>query len=642
MPKIAKLAIQSGLPQLDRLFDYSVPAELAQVVEVGSRVRVSFGKSKKSFDGFVVELADTSEFEGKLSTIESVVGDRPALKPEVFSLCAQLAERSATALGELLKLAIPSHMPRAFASHQATGLLQDSTFAEFVSSFDKDYLASLNQPGARSFALAEPRSVSHVYDEANFSCPSWVSLFLSVAWSNILNNQSTIILIPDYREHEIVLKAMREVGLFPFLADYSAELPKSRQYSSFLRALDETPRVIVGSRSAAFAPAHNLGSILIFDEGDASFIDQSSPYLYTRDVVLVRQAIQECAVIFSSHSVSTDVMRLVETGYLEDRTLAFAAPRISISEPGMRVDGHAFSAIKEGLREGAVLIQVSSLGDSTALYCKKCDEPAICKSCSGPLWVDGGGTKKCRWCNGFALDYVCACGSTVFTLGRAGATRTAAELGRAFPNARVVESTGENRLVTIPAGKTLVVATAGAEPYVEGGYMAVVLLDAKVLLGKQNLRALEEAVRVWSNAVAKLRLARSCVLVGVSGDVSKLYSLWNHTKIASAELAARQELGLPPAVRMGSVTAELGMVTGISSSLEAKSNVVRLGPAPVSSSSTEDQWRLIFKYPYSEVQAVARLLKLEAAKVAAGKTRLTASGRTARAVKVKMNDADVV
>jgi primosomal protein N' (replication factor Y) (superfamily II helicase) len=642
MAKIAKLAIQSGLPQLDRLFDYTVPEELVGAVQVGSRVKIPFGKSKKSLDGFVVEIGSTSEFDGKLSEIQSVVGDRPALQPDVFSLCSSLAERSASSIGELLKIAVPAHMPRSFANHKLSETSDASEMGEFSSSFDKSYVEGLIRREARSFALAEPRSLSHSYKADQYSCPAWVSLFLSIARTNIESDKSTIILVPDYREHSIVLQAMQQVGLERYLADYSAELPKSKQYASFLRALDLTPRVIVGSRSAAFAPAHNLGAILVFDEADRSYVDQASPYLHTRDVVLVRQSIQKCAIVFTAHSISTDVMRLIETGYLSDQTLAFATPRISISEPGMRVDGHAFAAIKEGLKDGAVLVQVSSLGDSTAAYCKKCDEPASCKSCNGPLWVDSSGAKKCRWCNGFALDFVCTCGSSEFSLGRAGSTRTAAELGRAFPNARVIESTGDNRLITIAAGKSLVVATAGAEPYVEGGYSAVVLLDAKVLLGKQNLRALEEAVRVWSNAVAKARSSASCVLVGVSGELSKLYSLWNHTKIAAGELASRQELMLPPAVRMGSITGELEMVTSISGTLSGIPSVVRIGPAPVAVRSGQEQWRLIFKYPYSEIQTIAKRLKLEVSKVAAGKTRVTGSGRNARAITVKMNDAEVV
>jgi primosomal protein N' (replication factor Y) (superfamily II helicase) len=641
MPKIAKLAIQSGLPQLDRLFDYQVPEHLLGSVLVGSRVKVNFGKSKKPLDGFVVELGGSSEFEGKLSEILSVVGDRPALQAEVFTLCSELAERSATSLGELLKIAVPAHMPRAFKDHELAETHVPNP-KEFTSGFDSAYIADLVTAGSRSFALAEPKSVEHSYGQSSFAAPAWVSMFLAIATHNLREGQSTIILLPDYREHAVTLEALNDAGLSDFVADYSAELPKSKQYLGFLKALDCAPRIIVGSRSAAFAPAFNLGSILMFDEADRSFVDQASPYLHTRDVVLVRQAIQNCSLLFSSHSMSTDVARLIGTGHLKDKTLLFASPRISISEPGMRVDSHAFKAIKDGLSDGPVLVQVSSLGDSTALYCRKCDEPAVCKSCAGPLWIDGGGVKKCRWCNAFALDHNCACGSSEFSLGRAGSTRTAAELGRAFPSARVIESTGGNRLVSIPRGKSLVVATAGAEPYVEGGYHAVILLDAKVLLGKQNLRALEEAVRVWSNAVAKARVAAPSVLVGVSGEVAQLFSLWNHSKIAANELSSRQELGLPPAVRMGSVSASLEMVTSISEALSVNSAVVRIGPAPAPSKSGEEIWRLIFKYPYSQAHSVAKLLKVEVARVAAGKTRLSVSGRAARAVTVKMNDAEVV
>jgi primosomal protein N' (replication factor Y) len=642
MSKIAKLAIQSGLPQLDRLFDYSIPESLQSSIQVGSRVKVAFGKSKKAFDGFVVEVSDESEFEGKLSEIQSVVTEIPALQPEIFTLCSQLAERSASSLGELLKIAIPSHMPRAFAAHNPPEDTVAIKEADYASSFDTKYIQSLSNPSARSFSLSEPKQVTSGYKDSEVSMPAWASLFLSVSIRNLENGKSTIILVPDYREHAIVVSAISSLGLQSELADYSQELPKSKQYSSFLKALEPRPRIIVGSRSAAFAPAHNLGSILIFDEADRSYADQASPYLHSRDVALVRQAIQDCALLFASHSISTDMMRLLETGYLKDQTLAFAAPRISISEPGMRVDSHAFSAIKKGLMEGAVLVQVSSLGDSTAMYCKQCDESASCNSCNGPVWIERSGSKKCRWCNGFALDYVCSCGSSEFNLGRAGSTRTAAELGRAFPAARVIESTGENRLLSIPKGKTLVIATAGAEPYVEGGYQALVLLDARVLLGRQNLRALEEAVRVWSNAVAKVGAGKPSVLVGVSGELAQLYSLWNHSKIATLELAARVELQLPPAVRMGSVTADLEMISAVSTALASSNSVVRIGPAPLVSRSSEQLWRLIFKYPYSEGQNLAKQLKLEAAKVSAGKTRVTQSGRSARAITVKMNDAEVV
>lgn len=641
MSKIAKLAIQSNLPQLDRLFDYLVPDSLSEQAGVGSRVKVLFGRTKKPLDAFIVDMPAVSEFSGRLSEILEVVGPAQTLKPNVFRLCQQLAERSASTLGDVLKLAIPPHMPKAFSAQaKFVSDIQDSKPVG-VLELENEAKAMI-AAGQKSFLLAEPRQVSLDFGNEVASGPSWVNTFVLLAGANLNQGKSTLILVPDYREHEVMMEALTISGLIDSVANYSQEQVKSKQYLGFLRALEDKPRIVVGSRAAAFAPSHNLGSILVFDEADRSFADQSSPYLNTRDVALVRQSIEGCSLVFASHSISSDMKRLIDSGFLVDRTGRFALPRVSNSEPGLRVDSHAYAAIKSGLEQGPVLVQVASLGDSTAMYCKSCDEAARCAECQGPLWIDSSGSKKCRWCNAFQINYRCSCGAQELTLGRAGATRTAAELGRAFPSARVIESTGQIRTTRITRGRTLVVATAGAEPYVEGGYSAVVLLDAKVFLSRQNLRAQEEAVRAWSNAVAKSGPKAPCVLVGVSGELSQLFSLWNHLKIADNEYKSRQELGLPPALRLGSITADIALVTELSEFLAKEPTVLRIGPAPSETSSTGEQWRLIFKYPYSIGLHLAKMLKVEVARISVGKLRTSSSGRSARAITLKMNDSEVV
>jgi primosomal protein N' (replication factor Y) (superfamily II helicase) len=641
MQKIAKLAIQSNLPQLDRLFDYAIPETLQDVAKIGSRVRVIFGRSKRPLDAFIVEFPTDSEFRGRLSEVLEVVGNAQTLQPNVFRLCQQLAERSATTLGELLKLAIPAHMPRSFAAHASSSQVNKSMQTFSIGDLNGE-LEPLVVTNNKSFVLVEPRAVETNWSGAQFSAPAWVKLFTELALRNLAQSKSTIILVPDYREHEQVLHGLMQAGCIDFVVNFSQEQPKSKQYEAFLHALESNPKIVLGSRSAAFAPAHNLGSILVFDEADRSYSDQAAPYLNSRDVVLVRQAIESCSLVFVSHSISSDIKRLLDANFLTDRTQPFVAPRVSNSEPGLRVDSHAYSAIKLGLDSGPVLVQVASVGDSTAIYCKACEEPARCSDCKGPLWLDSTGSKKCRWCNAFLLDYKCSCGGSEIVLGRAGSTRTAAELGRAFPSARVVESTGVARTVSIARGKTLVVATAGAEPYVEGGYSAVVLLDAKIALSRQNLRSQEEAVRIWSNAVAKASFKAPCVLVGVSGELSQLFCLWNHEKIAENEYQSRQELKLPPAVRLGSITAELELLTELSDVLSHQDGVIRIGPAPLEGSSKEVLWRLIFKYPYSIGVELAKTLKVEVARVSAGRSRTVSSGRSARAITVKMNDPEVI
>ena len=135
----------------------------------------------------------------------------------------------------------------------------------------------------------------------------------------------------------------------------------------------------------------------------------------------------------------------------------------------------------------------------------------------------------------------------------------------------------------------LVVATVGAEPVATGGYAAALLLDGDSLLRRENLRAGEDAVRRWFNAAALVRPAPEGGLVVITADdaagVGALLR-WDPAGYASRELALRQELQLPPAVRVASVTGgrtAVGHFTdAIQQRLAAQGTVLRTaGPAPL-------------------------------------------------------------
>jgi primosomal protein N' (replication factor Y) (superfamily II helicase) len=639
MPAVARVAVVSNLPQLDKLFDYQIPDELGNQTSVGSRVRVPFGRGSKIYDAFVIDIDTSSDFSGQLASIQEVIGSKPALSEELIEFLQELAVRSASSFGEILKLAVPTHMPRAFKSH-----LGASTSPQ-ISKIDLSLLLQVQglvAQGSRHAVLTRPNSAPIGEGPNGRSFPSWVKTMCSIAATNLRAGKSTILAVPDFRDQEILFEALESCNLKDFIANFSQDQPKSKIYGAYLRALDDEPRVIVGSRSVILAPAYLLGSIAIFDEGDHSFTDQSAPYLNTRDSALLRQSIQSCSLIFASHSRSTDIQRLVESGYLAESTEPFPKPKVSVSDPGFRVDSHAFKAIKKGLETGSVLVQVASRGETTSLFCASCDKKISCPTCFGPIWVDGLGVRKCRWCNAFSPAVVCECGSFETSKGRAGASRTAAELGRAFPGAKVVESTGDNKVLRVNPGRNLVIATAGAEPFADGGYRAVVMLDAQTLLSRQNLRATEDAVRLWSNAVSKLAIDGEAVLVGVSGALSQKFCLWQQIEIAADELSSRRELMLPPALRLGSIAGTQALLVELAQSLTSFTKVKVLGPAPHSRGADSEEWRLIVKYSYSDTVEVAKHLRGEAIRLSRGKSVLASSGRAVRALKVRMSDGDVV
>jgi primosomal protein N' (replication factor Y) len=143
MAAVARVAVVSNLPQLDKLFDYLVPIEFIDRAQPGSRVKVPFGNSAKTYDAFIFELDNTSDFGGKLASIQEVVGDRPFLSKELMEALKEIALRSAGSLGEILKIAVPAHMPRSYKAH-LVGVHDEKDLPEApTSQIDEGFIASL-------------------------------------------------------------------------------------------------------------------------------------------------------------------------------------------------------------------------------------------------------------------------------------------------------------------------------------------------------------------------------------------------------------------------------------------------------------------------------------------------------------------
>ena len=127
----------------------------------------------------------------------------------------------------------------------------------------------------------------------------------------------------------------------------------------------------------------------------------------------------------------------------------------------------------------------------------------------------------------------------------------------------------------------IVVATPGAEPVAAGGYAAVVLLDTWLVLGLAHLRAEEEALRRWANAVGLVRPGGRAVVVGDPAHPA-LQALvrWDPAGFAAREAAQRREAHLPPASRLATITGEPGAVDDALTLLAPPVGFELLGPVP--------------------------------------------------------------
>ena len=194
----------------------------------------------------------------------------------------------------------------------------------------------------------------------------------------------------------------------------------------------------------------------------------------------------------------------------------------------------------------------------------------------------------CRWCGREEPALRCArCGSDAVRAVVVGARRTAEELGRAFPGTTVVTSGGDTVVSTVPGDPALVVATPGAEPAAAGGYGAALLLDAWALLGRQDLRAAEDTLRRWMAAATLVRSRGDGGVVAVVAEstVPTVQALirWDPVGHAEAELDARDEVGLPPAVHMAAVDGAPEAVAALLETAELPDSAELLGPVDLPS-----------------------------------------------------------
>jgi primosomal protein N' (replication factor Y) len=609
----ARVALDSPLPQLDRLFDYEIPEGMEVVV--GCRVVVPFGNSTKT--GFVIEVAEKTDWVGKVAILSEVVSELCVLTPTIYALVRAVADRQATSFGDVVGSAIPV---RAVRAEKAWLAARPPLTKQTVPELRAPEVAKL------SARIVEPRD------------SVWISELVALAANELLEGKSAIVALPDFRDIERFIAAARENELGGHVVDYSQD-GRTQSYEGFLRALSGEPVIVVGSRNSLYAPV-DAGALLVWDDGDQSHQDQQSPYASTREIALMRQRLTDSRLCFLSHSRSVEVQRLVEMGYLTDSSSDFAKPNLSVSEGDFRVDSAAWLAIRDGLKTGPVLVQVSSVGVAKSLYCKACSSRAMCKACNGPLWINPRGETKCRWCNAFAMGATCGdCGASEFRYGKPGATRTVAEFGKSFPGVKVTEVTADQLKVTVSDKPQIVVATPGIEPVCAGGYAAVVILDAQDALARDTLKATEDAIRSWANAISLMAPSGRAVIVGVLGELGTSLALWQLRELISAELAERSALSFPPAVRVLSATGTPENIALVRSALSGFDGAQVLGETPVENGET----RLLARFTYSAGAGLTGVVRELQLKLASGQKRYNAkSGRAQRPVTFKLDDPQVL
>lgn len=468
----------------------------------------------------------------------------------------------------------------------------------------------------------------------------WPARFAEAAFAAWSAGHGALLIVPDARDLARLDAALTAALPEDAHTVLSADLGPAVRYRRFLAIARGQVRVVAGTRAAAFAPVDRLGLVAIFDDGDDVLAEPRAPYPHAREVLMLRAAGEETGLIVGGFARTAEGQLLVESGWARDllaarTTVRERTPRIlggddyavgsDSAAARARIPPNAFAAARRALDSGApVLVQVPRRGYLPALACADCGRPARCRRCSGPLAVRASmRSPSCRWCGVAQPRWVCpACAGDRLRATATGARRTAEEIGRAFPGVPVVTSSGETVRAAVPAVPQLVVATVGGEPVADGGYGAALLLDGFALLGRSDLRATEETLRRWMTAAALVRPAATGGTVVVSADAGlptvQALIRWDAVGHATAELAARRELGFPPAAVMASIVGGEAAVGAALRELALPPAADVLGPVPVEDVpsagaarpvETEPTVRALIRVPLADRKALAAAVR---------------------------------
>ena len=564
--QIVSVVVESALPHLDREFDYLVPGSMASAVAVGTRVRVPF--AGRLVNAVVTALPLEPPAGVTLARVKSAAAV-PSFTPDAIALARAVARRYGGSLWDVLRLMAP---PRVAAVDKRAPAAAADVGAD----------ARLRRAGEQLAGRAPDVSLRAVWCAPPTADRSGVpaDALLAHALTQMARTDdsgSAIIVVPDARALDAVARAARGAGLAPWrhasggdfvVLDHDAG-PTAR-YESYLAAMNGAARLVLGTRPAVLQPVPRLASIAVWDEGSDALADAHSPYFHARTVAAMRAHDEHVALLLAAFAPSVDAVALVEHGFaqaqLPSRDEARAtAPLVNVmgQEARSREGGSgrhwmpsaAWKGLVEEAAQRAVAVLVPRAGYITALACARCQTWAQCPACGGELMlVSANSAPSCRDCGLAHEDLHCGeCRSSAFSAARQGVEAIAAQLRRMALGVDVsLSSAATGTLPDLSVTRGIVVATPGALPAVEGGYVRLVIIGAdRPTPGGLGAELL--AIRWWINAAALVRPGAEGGLVMLIGDVlpgvRRAVQSWDPWGAAEEAYAERRELGLPPVRR---------------------------------------------------------------------------------------------
>lgn len=503
---IIGVLVELSNKNIDRVFDYSVPDCFLDKIKLGIRVKVPFGKME--LEGFVVEVKDSSDVEVK--DILDVIDDEAILNSELLELGKKMQEDTLSTLISCYQIMLPKALKakngqvinKKFDTYYylnkdivCYGKLSTSQEKIINLCMEKEYvlrkelvdisLSSLNTLIKKNILLEkklehyrlsynekiEPKKEltndqKSVVDEVLANTGYFPYLLFGVTGSgktevymelieDALNKGKTsIVLVPEISlTPQMVLRFQKRFG--DNIAAIHSALSDGEKYDEWRRIVKGEAKIVIGARSAIFAPLNNIGMIIIDEEHSDSYKqDDSNPRYNAKDIALLRGKYHNCPVIMGSATPSLevfarakkDVFKLLE---LPNRINGKSLPHINIvdmNEMISKTKGHFSPVLLEAisarlLKNEQIILLLNRRGYSSFVTCKNCGYTFKCPNCDITLtYHKSSRTLRCHYC-GYGTKVYDTCPEchekSINDLG-VGTEKVEEELNKLFPESKIL------------------------------------------------------------------------------------------------------------------------------------------------------------------------------------------------------------
>jgi primosomal protein N' (replication factor Y) len=610
--------------------------EVDEGVGVGAIVRVPFGRSRAR--GIVVSLHESAPPGVDARPIESVLGEIP---PSLVELALWIADYYGSTPARALALVAPDAPKRRKeqappAERQALGGELEPLHLSAPQRIAVDRIVTALDAGAGNLLLygATGSGKTEVYLQA---CAAALERGLGA-----------IVLVPE------IALAPQTVGRFrqrfgEQIAILHSALTDAERRDERARIASGEARVVVGARSAIFAPIRGLGLIVVDEEHDASYKQDSDPRYDARTVAAKRASLEGAVAVYGSATPRPESWAVLERIELGGRIGAELPPVNVIDlrrEAGYPLSAPLLSALRVvAENRGKAILLLNRRGIAPALHCRACGSTIRCPNCDVALVLHGEGGLRCHHCgHGEPAPSNCpVCESPDLARLGAGTQKLERELERELPELELIRldadavSKPEQMADSLRRFRDAEAAVLlGTQMVAKGHHFAGIelaaVIDADTGLAMPDFRAEERTFQLITQLAGRSgRDAPGRVLVQTfQPDSRTIAHAARHDvgRFLSEELERRRELGYPPfshLVRIVVTGPELEPVVRALDELKAGiSGAELLGPAPLLRLRGRYRAQLVAKteHPRRIASQAARLLA--AAAPAMRRAKLTA------------------